>query len=216
MAVDVPVNYRKSSPALVNLSFNEFAQNNGYISLYPVVVSGSKLLSTQTAYNFGGATVESGTSSNGSLRSYTAAIDADFDYTLNKPINVEGQAFVNFTHVIRKIAANSNQITSTAIVNISKVRGAVETVLASGSHTITGTPSAGQSVYEEAAYKFDLTREHFQIGDKVRLTLKTSADTGADWDAWILTDSKNREIVIGDFTSVFSYTLLNLPVVVSV
>lgn len=204
--------YQSQSNSVASVSFTEFVSGRGIVILNPIVTSGAYLLSTNTAYNFAGDTSVADTSTNGNLRALTTNIDIDFDAEFGQPIIVEGDALVNFTSLIRRISGGSVALSSTFTAQIAKYDGTTETVLASGSHVISETLNDGESAAQEAAYTLTLPRTSLAKGDKIRLNLQATSD-GATWDAWILVDSKNREITIGNYTANFSNAVLNLPVV---
>jgi hypothetical protein len=195
--------------AVASYDFVELASGVGSVTLYPVTTSGAGLLSVNPAYNHPEGIT--GTSSNGCVRAVNNTADVNFDLTINKPIILKGKCYVSFKNILRRIGGGTGGVASTFIVNLYKVVGATEYLLGTGQQAKSETLDAGTARDYDACYAFDISTTHLSIGDKIRLNLICDSSS-ANFDAWFLTDSMNREIVIGDYTSVFSRCILNLPV----
>jgi len=105
----------------------------------------------------------------------TKAIDLDYDIEFLRPAIIDGVAVINLTHGVR--IANINSSDNETVVNIAHINlASAETIIGT---TTTGVRPGTQDHNYRDCIRVALTRTHFAIGEKLRLTVELWAKDDA-------------------------------------
>ena len=171
----VPIVYRAGGDVQVNYDFADVISGTGYINYYAAhgfdsAASGVYFLSRNLAYYSQNVSTEG--SGNAVISTAQKVLDLDFDYVLDRPLTINGEASINapWSMTISPGAAHGSD--GYIIAKIRKWDGSTETDLVEGkSLTISISAGAGQS-YQHSGLAITVPSTHFKKGETIRLTIE--------------------------------------------
>ncbi len=160
----VPLVFRKNPREIASYDYADIASGVGYIQMYAGLINTSYVLSNSTFYSDDNSDTWLGGTSN--TNAYVKVIDADFDITLNKPMNLFGTAFFSCS---AKVVSAAPHGYGYVVMKIRKYSGSTETEIANGtSAVIDSTGTAYSTLVATTA----VTSTVIAKGDKLRLTVE--------------------------------------------
>jgi len=178
-----PINYEPSGePVLYQTDAYEFASETGYKTFEAMDVSGGSLfLTTQAPYSW------EGESSN------TAAGNKDIDFTVDRPLKLNGTAIINFTAAVTRVSGGSLGVESVFTVKLIHYDGTTETVLGTGNYQLGATLNDGEGRNKILSFKFASVDQFFKATDIIRINVAWTLSGGAGVNAMkFYHDPKNR------------------------
>ena len=154
--------------AVASYGFTDIATSRAMTKMYAGDTTDSKLLTQFTYYPYTGITNGGG-----------AAIDIDFDWSIEQTTILDGPCVINVPFMFwNPTGGNIGPTEVTTAVTLYHYDGSTETSLGTASKLIT-TPNVGAGSGHQVLFAFDfnVTRQVFKSGDTVRLTV-TSTDPG--------------------------------------
>ena len=182
--------FTTTSPKLVNYDWTDVIAGVGYVNYYPVETeNGKELAITQSIYATNGKEYTSATNT---------TYDEDFDLTIDKPFDLEGDVLITIPVWFHNSKSSSYlDIASTITVKIRHYDGTTETDLATGSVTATanvpGSPT-GSDYDRDYMYSFSLSvpKTHFSKDDILRYTISGTSTGDAQLHLRIYRDPAAR------------------------
>ena len=175
----LPIVYRTGGDVQVNYDFADVISGTGYIAFY-LQAANEGSPSPSTAYQLTRQTMRSyPVSSQGSTAtsSDTKVLDLDFDYLLDRPLTLSGDAICDISTSLDD-GPNVGTAEHFVIVKIRKWDGSTETDLVT-SQGDTFTRSGGTSTaYYRNTLKFNIPQTHFKKGDSIRVTAECWVNAG--------------------------------------
>jgi len=193
---------------LISFDVIDITSGTGYVSLYPVAASGANILSRTTQYNYIDDSLQ--TSSNGNLRGFNENISQTYAAKFDRTLIIEGQLLANFNTVIRRLSGGSGELTSSWAITVQKYDGSTATQLGRSTHMLVTTIGDGQATEKETCHNIEIARTIFKKGDSLRIVLEGTNNHNS-WDTWILIDSKNRSVTLGNVTPTFAVCSISVP-----
>jgi len=211
--------YVTANPAVASYDYFDLAQQIGYISFYGALKEGTagtpiyRLFREQT--NTGGAV--SGTIS--PLIWYSIVTngnnqDIDFDFTVTRPMIVEGDVFLDCCMRVQADAAAGADETGTLTVKLYHYDGSTETQLG-GTLTLTQQTGPGTSAGATFGGVIAAQRTLFKSGDTLRLNiLVASGGSGhASSQTWLFHEPQGSSTsTVGQGYLASSALKLNVPI----
>lgn len=183
---------RNASNTLLSFNFTDYIGRTGYVTYYGIATNGSlrSLSPARIDSNDYATTTVPGLALNMDL-------DYDFDILFNNPATVKGDAFVSVTYSGNN-GGSANAVTCYTKIKIVHVNTAgTETIIGAQQTTdslvvATGT---GTSYGKRATCKFTISKKHFSIGEKLRVSVEfwTIRGAGAGHTATLYHDGSNRD-----------------------
>lgn len=203
MAKVKPFFQTAQQPILLQTDAFEFGDNTAYKTFYGVDPSGAVVLTTQEVYGFTGYT-----------RTNNAAADLDFDFQMNSPLVVEGEAILNYTFAAHNDGSQTAVAYSTT-ATLYHYDGTTETQLGdSVTWGDTSTLNTGDAFQKLVSFKFTIPKTKFKAGDYIRVNITLPA-TGTSTYTLLYHDPKNRTFNTGGGSAggdtVSSQMTLSLP-----
>ena len=166
--VNLPEAFQDSSEAAIaSYTFSEFASGIGVVqlNLCDLMLPGGAVNTID--YLLHPSTI----SPKAGFLSYAgAAIDIDFDVTINKPIRIEGTAIINIMHGTNTTTTPGS---NTFTITLYKVIGMTETSL--GSAVLIAPITNNGNTISTLACRIELSATNLKIGEKIRLNISAPA-----------------------------------------
>ena len=141
-----------------------------------------------------------------------STLDIDFDQTLTLPLNIKGEAVVNFLATMTIDSTDAGTRTGTWTVDLRKYSGTTETSLASGNNSFTKSSTTGGSTdVQNMAIYLDVPKTHFKRDDILRLNMLVEGSGGAT-RAGFFCDPANRTITPTTGTATTTRCTLDIPI----
>jgi len=202
----MPVRFEQSpTPQLFQTDAFEFGDNRAFKTFQAMDISNDTILTTQEPYAWEGFS-----------RADNAAQDVDFDFTINTPLALEGDAILTYTVAAQKISGGSSGVTYKTTATLFHFDGTTETQLATRNFADTSTLGDGASAQKLVSFKLPITKQKFNPGDIIRLniTMDDPTEGGKVIATFIYHDPKNRTFNTGTGggNTVTSKMELTLPI----
>ena len=185
----MPVRFEQSpTPQLFQTDAFEFGDNRAFKTFQGMDISNDTILTTQEDYAWDGFS-----------RADNAAQDVDFDFTINTPLALEGDAILTFTFSVLKLGSSSTSVPYKITANLIRFDGTTETVLATRNFADATTLNTGEGFHRIVSFKLPVAKTKFNPGDIVRLNIVFDDITqgGQNLATFIYHDPKNRTFDTG-------------------
>lgn len=179
----VPRVYRKEDErAIASFDFFDLATGIGYKRSYCMDVDGDFVLSQNILYG------------NIGFSNFTTSIDIDFDSSVAlKPFTIKGDFFINIPMTrVRDGTGGSSLMSYTVTVTIRHWDGSTETDLGTDSATESSNMSANQVKHKVHAFKININKRLFKVGDLLRISVIGTAESSEFGTTTLGHDPKSR------------------------
>jgi hypothetical protein len=203
---------------LLNYSYLDILTNTAYLVLYPTQSYNSSAVAEQSisSTNSLGSPTKTSDDFDSEYNTFAKEGDYDFDILLNRPLDIKGKVFIEFTQWVTGGNTSYDGGYIYCIVKLRKWDGSTETELGNGksSQFSEGTDSTD---YQRNSVIINLTsKTHFKTGEYLRITIEVWgawSDTNSNQKGGIYTDPSNSQTVTSGSEELATSIKVHLPTI---